>query len=285
MTGSLDGVARRFVVVDGIKTHYLEAGDGPTVVLLHSGEFGAAAEISWEYNIGPLSEHFRVIALDFLGFGHTAKLADFGTPGGMGLRIAHFRRFLEVLAIERADFAGVSMGASILLRLTALGVPLPVRRQVAISGGGVIPSTPARDDVTNYDCTTEGMRRLIRALLVNPRFAADDAYVQKRYEMSLVPGAWQCSAMGELRPPGSEAAGPPPAASGDIPYENIRVPTFVVAGAQDKIRALEHMETVHRRTPGSRFQVFPESGHASNIDQADEFNAAVIEFLLAPDED
>lgn len=283
MSGSLEGVARRFVNVDGIKTHYLEAGDGPTVVLLHSGEFGAAAEIAFEFNIGPLAEHFRVIALDFVGFGHTDKLADFGTPGGMGLRVSHFRRFLEVMAIEQADFVGVSMGASILLRLTALGVPLPLRRQVAISGGGVIPSTPARDDVTNYDCTIDGMRRLIRALLVDERFVADDAYVQKRYDMSMVPGAWQCSAMGELKRPGAENDAPPPAGVGDIPYENIRVPTFVMAGAKDKIRALEHMEKVHERTPGSRFEVFSESGHTSTIDQADEVNQAIIEFFLQPD--
>ena len=31
-------VRSRFVVVDGIRTHYLEAGDGFPVVLLHSGE-------------------------------------------------------------------------------------------------------------------------------------------------------------------------------------------------------------------------------------------------------
>ena len=37
----------RFVEVDGINTHYLEAGpaDAPTVALLHSGEFGGCAEI------------------------------------------------------------------------------------------------------------------------------------------------------------------------------------------------------------------------------------------------
>jgi hypothetical protein len=30
----------RFVEVEGLRTHYLEAGEGPTIVLLHSGEFG-----------------------------------------------------------------------------------------------------------------------------------------------------------------------------------------------------------------------------------------------------
>jgi alpha/beta hydrolase fold len=67
----------RFIEVDGMRTHYLEAGEGPPVVLLHSGEFGGCAELSWEYLIPDLAQHFRVIAPDWLGFGQTAKVHDF----------------------------------------------------------------------------------------------------------------------------------------------------------------------------------------------------------------
>ena len=41
-----DRVERRFIEVDGLATHYLEAGAGPAVVLLHSGEYGACPEAS-----------------------------------------------------------------------------------------------------------------------------------------------------------------------------------------------------------------------------------------------
>jgi len=66
-------VRSRFVVVDGIRTHYLEAGDGFPVALLHSGEYGASAELSWEHNIGALAGHFRVVAPDWLGFGQAER--------------------------------------------------------------------------------------------------------------------------------------------------------------------------------------------------------------------
>ena len=61
----------KYVSVDGINTHYLEAGErfkgkAPTVLLLHSAEFGGAAELSWEFNIGPIGEHFHVLAPDHL---------------------------------------------------------------------------------------------------------------------------------------------------------------------------------------------------------------------------
>ena len=63
----------RYVEVDGMRTHYLEAGDGPAVVLFHSGEFGGGAETSWEYLIPALARHFRVIAPDWLGFGKIGR--------------------------------------------------------------------------------------------------------------------------------------------------------------------------------------------------------------------
>ena len=98
---------RRFVNVSGIRTHYLEAGDGPVLVLLHSGEFGGCAELTWEHNIPALAEQFRVIAPDWLGFGETDKLYDF--VSGAERRMRHLVAFLELLAIGEADFAGASM--------------------------------------------------------------------------------------------------------------------------------------------------------------------------------
>ena len=48
----MTAIHSRYVSVDRIRTHYLEAGAGPPVVLFHSGEFGGAAEISWEFTTG-----------------------------------------------------------------------------------------------------------------------------------------------------------------------------------------------------------------------------------------
>jgi pimeloyl-ACP methyl ester carboxylesterase len=45
VTQNHEPIRSRYADVDGIRTHYLDAGDGPPVVLLHSGEFGASAII------------------------------------------------------------------------------------------------------------------------------------------------------------------------------------------------------------------------------------------------
>jgi pimeloyl-ACP methyl ester carboxylesterase len=106
----------RTIVVGDIKTHFLEAGSGPDLVLLHGGEYGASAEITWRYNIDALSKVFHVIAPDTLGWGQTDKLYSFSDPAG--LRIKHLQRFLESLGIGKAFFVGNSAGGG-LARLRA----------------------------------------------------------------------------------------------------------------------------------------------------------------------
>ncbi|MGZ8500793.1 MAG: alpha/beta fold hydrolase, partial [Candidatus Binatia bacterium] len=103
----------RTIVVGDIKTHFLEAGNGPDLVLLHGGEYGASAEITWRYNIETLSKTFHVIAPDTLGWGQTDKLYSFSDPAG--LRIKHLQRFLESLVIGKAFFVGNSAGGGLVL--------------------------------------------------------------------------------------------------------------------------------------------------------------------------
>ena len=71
------GVKSRFLDVGGLRTHYLEAGDGPPLALFHSGEFGGSAELCWERNIDAPATAHRVIATDWPGFGQTDRLYDF----------------------------------------------------------------------------------------------------------------------------------------------------------------------------------------------------------------
>ena len=43
----------------------------------------------------------------------------------------------------------------------------------------------------DYDCTTEGMKALLRGMFVDPKWSEDEAYVQRRVELSTRPGAWE----------------------------------------------------------------------------------------------
>src|ERR1700756_1922289 len=133
----------RHILVDGMRTHYLQAGRGFPVVLLHSGEFGGGAELSWEFTIPALSRHFRVIAPDWLGFGESAKIFSFDDM--RELRARHIASLLKMLCIERAHFIGNSMGGGMLAAVAALDQPIwPIEKMILASAGGFTPVNDAR---------------------------------------------------------------------------------------------------------------------------------------------
>lgn len=277
MRASVPGAVSRTVSVDGIGTHYLEAGEGTTVVLLHSAEFGGCAELSWERVIAPLAESYRVIAPDWLGFGLTDKLYDFG--GGRARMIAHMRRFLEVLCIDRADFVGSSMAGSMLMALAATRpTPFPIRSLIAASGGGFVPNNEARQVVQAYDGTPEAMRRVLHVLFHDKAWALDDAYVERRVRWSLVPGAWECAAAARFHSPVTPAR-PQFGRPDKTEYEQIEIPTLIVAGADDQLREQGYAEEVAARIPQGDAVVLERCGHLPNVERAQEFTAATLGVL------
>jgi pimeloyl-ACP methyl ester carboxylesterase len=268
--------AGRYVDVGGIRTHYLDAGEGPPVVLLHSGEFGASAALTWEYNIPALAQRFRVIAPDWLGFGRTDKLRDF--VSGSDRMMRHMCAFLRTIAIDRASFVGCSMGATNLVKEAARpDCRLPIDRMAIISGGGFVPDNEHRRSMLDYDGTPEAMRRILRATFADDRWVDDEAYVQRRVAASLEPGAWEAIAATRLKGPNV----PPRTAFGQedtTPYEAVPFPTLVIAGGADRLREPGYEEAM-RRIPDVVVHAVPDAGHLVNIERADVVNALLLEFL------
>lgn len=65
--------APHYVEINGMRIHYVDEGEGELILCLHG-------EPSWSFlyrkMIGPLAERYRVVALDFVGFGRSDKYAD-----------------------------------------------------------------------------------------------------------------------------------------------------------------------------------------------------------------
>jgi pimeloyl-ACP methyl ester carboxylesterase len=268
-------VQLKTVLVDGLVTSYLEAGQGDPVVLLHGGEFGVSAELGWENNIAALAAHFRVLAPDMLGFGGSAKVIDFND--GRGMRIRHISRFCEVMGVESAHFVGNSMGAvNLFVDATSPSSVLPTRSMVTICGGGEIQRNEHSVALYDYDATLSGMRRIVEALFHDPSYPADDAYVQRRYESSIAPGAWEALAAARFRRPGLE---PPPLPSSARPYDRIAVPTLVVEGECDKLLPRGWAAEIADQIPGGRSVAVPNAGHCPQIEQPSVVNHMLVDFL------
>ena len=268
-------IGQHTVLVDGLLTSYLEAGQGDPVVLLHGGEFGADARLGWERTIGALAQRYRVLAPDMLGFGGSAKVVDF--TDGRGMRIRHIARFCDVMGVDSAHFAGNSMGAINLLVDTTSDKPvLPIRSLAAICGGGEIQRNEHVSALYDYDATAEGMRRIVAALFADAAYPQDERYVQRRYESSIAPGAWESLAAARFRRPGLE---PPSTPSSARAYGRIGVPALVIEGGSDKLLPTGWAADIAEQIPLGRSAVVPDAGHCPQIEQPDAVNELLLDFF------
>ena len=63
------------------------------------------------------------------------------------------------------------------------------------------------------------------------------------------------------------------------PVENIRVPTLVITGNEDKVYPAPIAQDMARRIPGARLVELEACGHLSNLEQPERFNRLLMEFL------
>jgi 2-hydroxymuconate-semialdehyde hydrolase len=271
-----------YIRVDGINTHYLESGTAhrghrPSILLLHSAEFGGAAELSWEFNIDVLGEHYHVLAPDHLGFGRTDKLFDFN--GQFDRRVEHIRRFIEIMNVGPVHVMGSSMSGGLCLTVAARAKPdWPLLSVVCCSGGGDAPNNEARKTLNSYDGSTEHMKKIIEVMFVDPRWARDDAYIARRQEIAHIAGAWEATAAARFKSPFA-SAGSDRRERDAINYSNIKVPVLVMAGRHDSLRLPHYTDGFVPHIPHCALHIFEQAGHMGNIECAAEFNARVLAFL------
>ena len=124
----------RYVDVDGINAHYIEAGDpgNETVMLIHGGGTSSSAELNYGDVVGPLGEDLHVIAVDVAGFGRTtgAGSEQYSYAGQGDFLI----RFMEELDL-RAHVGGNSLGGWLTMYL-ALEAPERVKSLILINSRG-----------------------------------------------------------------------------------------------------------------------------------------------------
>jgi 4,5:9,10-diseco-3-hydroxy-5,9,17-trioxoandrosta-1(10),2-diene-4-oate hydrolase len=122
------------VTVAGTPIFFAEAGEGPSVVMLHGGGPGASGVSNYSRNIDALAEHFRVIVPDMPGYGRSGKGVDQSDP--FGYLAGMIRGLLDELGLATAHLVGNSYGGAAALRL-ALDTPQRVGKLVLMGPGGI----------------------------------------------------------------------------------------------------------------------------------------------------
>jgi haloacetate dehalogenase len=104
-------MAHHTAVVNGIKMHYVVAGTGPPVFLLHGfPEFWYA----WRHQIPVLAERYTVVAPDLRGYGYTEKPSEGYDKRTMA---ADIRELASLLGFSRVALIGHDRGARVGLQL------------------------------------------------------------------------------------------------------------------------------------------------------------------------
>jgi 2-hydroxy-6-oxonona-2,4-dienedioate hydrolase len=150
-----------YIDVGPWRTRVLQAGAGEPLVLMPGT--GGHLE-AYAHNIGPLSEHFRVIAYDYPGHGYTTHAtSDLELPD----YVEHLAGLLDVLGVTRAHLSGESLGGWVALKFAAAHPDRTARLVLNTPGG-----TMARPEVM------ERIRSLSQAAADDP----SDANIRARLE-------------------------------------------------------------------------------------------------------
>src|SRR3954462_8929217 len=119
----------RFLDLDGVRLHYLERGQGESLVLIH-GNGTLIQDFTINGLVDRLSERFRVIVFDRPGYGYSTRPRHLWTPRAHATLFEHA---LAQLGVEQAIVLGHSWGTMVAVSL-ALQAPTLVRSLVLLSG-------------------------------------------------------------------------------------------------------------------------------------------------------
>lgn len=262
------------VTVLGFKLHYLEAGKGAPVVLLH-GLGGDGSR--WGPNIEALAKDFHVFALDQIGFGQSDKpLASYHT----GMLSEFLVGFLKAVNVPKASLVGNSMGAGVAL-YTAVHFPQAVDRIVLADGGGyraaagAAPAAPTAEALRRrqlQNSVTRDETREFFKILFHDKSLVTDQVVDEQLAMRLR-SAFTIAKMQEAGERGTLT---------EQEVRSVKAPTLILWGKYDELANPAGADRLERAIPGSQKVIIDNCGHLPQLEKADEFNRLVRDFIAKP---
>ncbi len=253
---------------------YEETGKGRPLVLIAGL---GATRLFWWKQVKPLSQRFRVVAVDNRDAGDSPQAQG---PYSVSDMADDTARLITSLGLGSAHIVGISMGGFITLDL-ALRYPELVARTVLVStsagGPAHIQAGPelyeAMIRIDGEDVETR-MRRIL-PFITGPRFAHDhpedvDGYIEAflAKPMADEPYERQMAAITEY------------ARYGTAPrLAEITAPTLVVHGTEDRVIPFANGEYLASHIINARFSAYPDTGHLPPLEAPDRFNWEVAGFL------
>ena len=277
---SIQRMPIKTVQVQGHRITYLDAGTGPPVILVHG--FGGSMW-QWEYQQTALSADHRVITLDLLGSGLSDKPDIDYTPSQM---VEFFSAFMDALGIQRATLAGNSMGAGLVIG-TALTYPDRVDRMILIGGmpnqvreklasplikRAIESRTPVWLATVGNWLFGRWMTESVLKEIVHDPGLLTSAVIERanrnRQRPGLVPAAMSLARNLPLWEEGFARQ-----------LGQIRHPTLVLWGTEDRIFPPQVGKELHATVQGSTFMLIAGAGHIPQWERPEAVNPILLKFL------
>ncbi len=261
------------IVAANIQTNYHDSGEGPVVILIHGSGPGVTAYANWRLNMPAISEHFRVIAPDMVGFGFTERPADFEYR--MENWVDHIIGLMDALDIEKAHVVGNSFGGALAIA-AAVKYPQRVDRMILMGSAGTkFELTDGLNAVWGYEPSITNMRKLLDVFAYD-RSLVTDELAELRYNASIQPGFQESFAR---MFPAPRQRWVDALASSDAALRALTNDTLIVHGREDFVVPLSAGLRLAELIEQAELHVFGRCGHWTQIEHKDRFNQLVVDFL------
>ena len=257
------GLMARVDTEAGYAIGYAEAGGGDAapIVFLH----GVGSDKSvWRPQLEYFGRQRSAIAFDYPGYGDSDPAPDGTTRDDYAVAIL---AAMTRLGIGRAHVCGLSLGGVVAIAMHQLS-PNSIASLILADTFAAHPD--GRDLYDRSAAASSDLRALaegrVDVLLAQP---ADPAVRSEVVETMarIDPAAYRIGAEAVWLADQRDRA------------SAIRVPTLVLCGAEDKVTPPELSQELAEMIPGARYEEIERAGHLTNLEQSDEFNRIVSEFI------
>jgi pimeloyl-ACP methyl ester carboxylesterase len=258
--------------INGARIYYERAGEGMPVIFLHAG---VADHRMWKPQMQVFKKHFDVVAPDLRGFGKSELPPQSWSP------VADLLGLIDDLGLKPAHIVGCSIGGGIAIDF-ALEHPERVSKLVlvgpGVSGVGFGPKyhelfaeAEAAEKSGDHRAIAEADAHLWLDGPKRPRGYVTDPIRTLFFEMnSNFDSDWESAPIDEIEPPAAER------------LHEITAPTLIVVGDEDAPPVFDAVELLMEKVPHARKHVIHDAAHLPNLEHPEEFNSAVLGFLLEP---
>jgi pimeloyl-ACP methyl ester carboxylesterase len=274
-------VEERNIDVGGLSIHYVAAGEGPPLVLLHA--LGESA-LDWRWILPALAHTNRVYAPDLPGFGYSAKPSAEYSPDFFARFVA---AYLDALGLDRSALVGNSIGGPAALRL-ALSEPARITALGLVASAGLgreityalrLPTLPGYGEAAvAWGKTPLGafQRAWSRVpLLFGHPERVPGEWITEQTRIAQLPGFTEAT-MVALRAQ-VDIGGQREMLVDQLPH--LEMPTLIIWGKRDRVFPYAQGQKAASRLRQGILELIPDCGHLPHVEQPERFVSTLGEFL------